>query len=141
MEKRSCGLLWAPPFTSPSTDLKNKGTGFCILPLSYVVPDKWTQSIRIPGPASTYFSPFDIYRTGRHFSYISAPLFQYLDRKKKIAITVIESHPFQRIREEIKEGRKQIEMLELGNMYEKSNMRQDSSWQEGKRWCRGHFHY
>ena len=23
-------------------------------------------------------------------------------------------------------------MLELGNMYEKSNMRQDSSWQEGK---------
>ena len=62
-----------------------------------------------------------MYRTGHHFSYISAPLFQYLDRKKKIAIRVIESHPLQRISEEIKEGRKQIEMLELGNMYEKLN--------------------
>ena len=86
VEKRSCGLLWAPPFLSPSTDLKNKGTGFCILPLSYVVRDKWTQSIRIPGPASTSH-PLILYRTGRHFSYISAPLFKYLDRKKKIAIT------------------------------------------------------
>ena len=40
MEKRSCGLLWAPPVPSPSTDLKNKGSGFCFLPLSYVVHDK-----------------------------------------------------------------------------------------------------
>ena len=122
VEKRSCGLLWAPPFPSPSTDFKNKGAGFCILPLSYVVRDKWTQSIRIPGPASTSH-PLILYRTGCHFSYISGPLFKYLDRKKKIAITVIESYPLQRISEEIKEGRKQIEMLELGNMYEKSNMR------------------